>query len=112
MLTFGHTLYLPRIAPLSGRHVLFGTYNSERCRRASGVSNSWKPLYATYRAFLLMKAQSLVTDRICCARPVGVSLLPSAEGYSKEETLLGPFPIEARLLASANFGEFTFHAFG
>src|SRR5215213_1168046 len=41
MLTFGHTLYLPRRAPLSGRHVLFGTYNSERCRRASGVSNSW-----------------------------------------------------------------------
>jgi hypothetical protein len=32
---------LPRIAPLSGHHVLFGTYNSERCLRASGVSNSW-----------------------------------------------------------------------
>src|SRR5215208_7190087 len=41
MVTFGHTLCLPRIAPLSERHVLFGTYNSERCLRASGVSNRW-----------------------------------------------------------------------
>src|SRR5829696_8207386 len=109
MLTFGHTLYLPRIAPLSGRHVLFGTYNSERCRRASGVSNSWKPLYATYRAFLLRKAQSLVTDRLCCARPVGVSPRPSARRYSnRREPFLSPLLLEARLLASANFVEFLF----
>src|SRR5918995_3531763 len=80
VVAFAHTLCLLRIAPLSGRHVLFGTYNSERCRRASGVSNSWEPLYATYRAFLLMKAQSLVTDRLflCKAgRCVSTTLCPT-----------------------------------